>query len=248
MLGGATAKTLRRGATACPRRPADRRRRSSSSFRPDGQTPTRSPRRSAARPRRPRTSRSSRGSERKGPPDALRRARAVSPSFPYPESAARALGRAAQRAEWLRRPAGTRAGSRRHRPRRAAHVVDRASRQATMSGLTPGDAPRCSSPTACRSCRAPRRDPDEPRSPRPELGFPVVVKTAAPGAHKTESGGVALDLARRRCGASGRRADRRPGDRPADGLAAARSCWPASSRTRSSGRWSPSAPVASSPS
>jgi acyl-CoA synthetase (NDP forming) len=28
-----------------------------------------------------------------------------------------------------------------------------------------------------------------------ELGFPVVVKTAAAGAHKTESGGVALDLA-----------------------------------------------------
>ncbi len=28
-----------------------------------------------------------------------------------------------------------------------------------------------------------------------ELGFPAVVKTAAPGAHKTETGGVALDLA-----------------------------------------------------
>ncbi len=28
-----------------------------------------------------------------------------------------------------------------------------------------------------------------------ELGFPVVVKSAAAGAHKTESGGVALDLA-----------------------------------------------------
>jgi acyl-CoA synthetase (NDP forming) len=27
-----------------------------------------------------------------------------------------------------------------------------------------------------------------------ELGYPVVVKTAAPGAHKTESGGIALDL------------------------------------------------------
>ena len=28
-----------------------------------------------------------------------------------------------------------------------------------------------------------------------ELGFPAVVKTAEPGAHKTEQGGVALDLA-----------------------------------------------------
>jgi acyl-CoA synthetase (NDP forming) len=27
-----------------------------------------------------------------------------------------------------------------------------------------------------------------------ELGFPVVVKTAAPGAHKTDTGGIALDL------------------------------------------------------
>ena len=27
-----------------------------------------------------------------------------------------------------------------------------------------------------------------------ELGLPVVVKTAAPGAHKTEVGGIALDL------------------------------------------------------
>jgi acyl-CoA synthetase (NDP forming) len=28
-----------------------------------------------------------------------------------------------------------------------------------------------------------------------ELGYPVVVKTAAPGAHKTDTGGLALDLA-----------------------------------------------------
>jgi acyl-CoA synthetase (NDP forming) len=28
-----------------------------------------------------------------------------------------------------------------------------------------------------------------------ELGYPVVLKTAAPGAHKTEQGGIALDLA-----------------------------------------------------
>ena len=27
-----------------------------------------------------------------------------------------------------------------------------------------------------------------------EIGYPVVVKTAAPGAHKTESGGIALEL------------------------------------------------------
>ena len=37
--------------------------------------------------------------------------------------------------------------------------------------------------------------PDEAVAAAAELGFPVVVKTAAPGAHKTELGGIALDLA-----------------------------------------------------
>jgi hypothetical protein len=36
--------------------------------------------------------------------------------------------------------------------------------------------------------------PDEAVAAATELGFPVVVKTAVAGAHKTESGGVALDL------------------------------------------------------
>src|SRR5206468_10246682 len=35
---------------------------------------------------------------------------------------------------------------------------------------------------------------DEAVEAAQELGFPVVVKTAEPGAHKTETGGVALDL------------------------------------------------------
>ena len=37
--------------------------------------------------------------------------------------------------------------------------------------------------------------PDEAVAAAEELGFPVVVKTARPGAHKTELGGIALDLA-----------------------------------------------------
>jgi len=36
---------------------------------------------------------------------------------------------------------------------------------------------------------------DEAAAAARELGLPAVVKTAAPGAHKTESGGIALDLA-----------------------------------------------------
>ena len=42
-----------------------------------------------------------------GIPQPLRRGRGRVASFAYPESAARALGRAAERAEWLRRPHGT---------------------------------------------------------------------------------------------------------------------------------------------
>ena len=72
-----------------------------------------------------------------------------------------------------------------------------------------------------------------------ELGFPVVVKSAVPGAHKTETGGVALGLAD---GAAAREAAGRiglpvivqpmAGDGPE--LIAG------SSRIRSSGRSSPS--------
>jgi acyl-CoA synthetase (NDP forming) len=36
--------------------------------------------------------------------------------------------------------------------------------------------------------------PDEAAAAAAKLGFPVVVKTAEPGAHKTELGGIALDL------------------------------------------------------
>ena len=43
---------------------------------------------------------------------------------------------------------------------------------------------------------------DEAVAAAEELGFPVVVKTAAAGAHKTETGGVALDLGGRGSGAA----------------------------------------------
>jgi acyl-CoA synthetase (NDP forming) len=36
--------------------------------------------------------------------------------------------------------------------------------------------------------------PDDAAAAAHELGYPVVVKTAAPGAHKTETGGVHVDL------------------------------------------------------
>ena len=59
-----------------------------------------------------------RSSPPRGSPRACSSPTPASPTFDYPESAARALGHAADRAEWLRRPAGDVARARRHRPAR----------------------------------------------------------------------------------------------------------------------------------
>ena len=56
---------------------------------------------------------------------------------------------------------------------------------------------------------------DEAVAAAAELGFPVVVKTAAPGVHKTDIGGVALDLRDEEAGARRGRADRRARGRAA---------------------------------
>ncbi len=122
-----------------------------------------------------------------GTPEALRAGRAT--TFPYPESAARALGRAAERASWLRRPQG----------RIPELDVDRSAARAVVDGvegwLEPADARRLLQAygvpvvpeLSCNSSKDAVRAAEE-------LGYPVVVKSAVPGAHKTETGGVALDL------------------------------------------------------
>jgi acetyl coenzyme A synthetase (ADP forming)-like protein len=129
-----------------------------------------------------------------GIPEPLRGSRNVA-AFAYPESAARALGRTAERADWLRRPHGA-------VPvldgidRDAAHrVTERALALSEDSWLDP---------TATRELLLAYGIPlvgervaatvDEAAEAARALGFPVVVKTAAPGAHKTETGGIALDL------------------------------------------------------
>ena len=120
-----------------------------------------------------------------------------------PESAARALGHAAERAEWLRRPRGHVPELDGDRPRRARALVETRSR-ADDAGSTPPQARALLDAYGIPLVAgARRRDRRRGASPRPrELGFPVVVKTAAAGAHKTESGGVALDLATRTRSAS----------------------------------------------
>ncbi len=130
----------------------------------------------------------------KGAPGSLQSVATV-PSFPYPEAAARALNRAAERGDWLRRPAGT----------IPELLVDQAAAEAVVNDalakgddvwLEPGQAralleayglpvvPERVVATAAAAAEAAE-----------ELGFPVVVKSAAAGAHKTESGGVVLNLA-----------------------------------------------------
>ena len=116
-------------------------------------------------------------------------------SYGYPESAARALGRAAARAEWLRRPAGsipTLGGIDRDGARR---IVSAALERAPDLWLDPDDTRALLEaygiPVVEQRVAG---TPEEAAGFATQLGFPVVVKTAVAGAHKTESGGVVLDL------------------------------------------------------
>ena len=128
----------------------------------------------------------------KGGPASLRSAAEV-PAFAYPEAAARALGRAAERGEWLRRPAGT----------TPELDCDRAEAQAVVAQAVASGGGWLDAEQARRLLEAygvplvPERvaaATGEAVDAARELGFPVVLKTAAPGAHKTEHGGIALDL------------------------------------------------------
>jgi acetate---CoA ligase (ADP-forming) len=110
--------------------------------------------------------------------------------FEYPESAARALGLAAQRAAWLRRPAGT----------TPEMSVDAAAGRAIVAAAPDGWLEPEAAQALLTAYGIPlvgerhAGTPDEAAAVAVELGLPVVVKTAAAGAHKTETGGVALDL------------------------------------------------------
>jgi acyl-CoA synthetase (NDP forming) len=116
-------------------------------------------------------------------------------TFAYPESAARALGIAAGRAEWLRRPAGVVP---------AVDGVDRAAARRLVDAALADAADVWLDPPATRDLLSAYGVPlvpeqvvataDEAVAAAGSLGLPVVLKTAAAGVHKTESGGVALNL------------------------------------------------------
>ena len=117
-------------------------------------------------------------------------------NFGYPESAARALGLAAARADWLRRPAGSVPSIRGIDAARARTVVTEALTAGDDVWLTPQQARALLEsygiPVVPERIAA---TPDEAVAAAAELGLPAVVKSAEPGAHKTETGGVALGLA-----------------------------------------------------
>jgi acetate---CoA ligase (ADP-forming) len=130
-----------------------------------------------------------------GTPETLTEAGSPVATFAYPESAARALGIAAGRAEWLRRPAGSVP---------ALDGVDRAAaRQLVNTALAESDDVWLD-PPATRALLSAYGVPlvpeqvvagaDEAVAAARSLGLPVVLKTAVAGVHKTESGGVALNL------------------------------------------------------
>ncbi|HEU4942149.1 MAG TPA: acetate--CoA ligase family protein, partial [Gaiellaceae bacterium] len=116
-------------------------------------------------------------------------------NFPYPESAARALGLAAARAAWLRRPAGSVPAVDGIDPARARAVVDGALADEADAWLTAEQVRELLQ--AYGIPVVPERvaeTVDEAVAAATELGYPVVVKSAVPGAHKTETGGIALGL------------------------------------------------------
>ena len=130
-----------------------------------------------------------------GMPAALREGARPIAGFSYPESAAAALGHAAARADWLRRPAGTVPELADIDPRRAREIVVAALERADDAWLAPPEVR-----SLLEAYGLPLVEEryvateDEGLAAANELGFPVVAKTTAPGVHKTERGGVALDL------------------------------------------------------
>jgi acetyl coenzyme A synthetase (ADP forming)-like protein len=130
-----------------------------------------------------------------GTPNSLKERSSPVATFSYPESAAHALGVAAGRAEWLRRPVGTVP---------ALDGIDRnVARSLVDSALTETD-DLWLDPAATRALLSAYGVPlvvehvvetaDEAVACWRALGRPVVLKTGGAGVHKTESGGVALNL------------------------------------------------------
>jgi acetyl coenzyme A synthetase (ADP forming)-like protein len=129
------------------------------------------------------------------PPPLLREPRRVA-AFAYPESAARALGRAAERAAWLRRPAGVIPALDGIDEHAATDVIREALRGSTDAWLEPARVRALLDAYGIPFVRElVAESADEAAAAAAELGYPVAVKTAVPGAHKSDEKLLALDLA-----------------------------------------------------
>lgn len=130
-----------------------------------------------------------------GTPAALLREPRRVAAFPYPESAARALGRAVERAEWLRKPVGRVPELDGVDEGAAAGVVERALSGSSDLWLEPREVRQLLTvygiPVVEERLAV---SAEEAIAAAEHLGYPVVVKTAEAGAHKTETGLLALDL------------------------------------------------------
>ncbi len=136
---------------------------------------------------------------RHGVPEGLRSLkRGHIPSYAFPESAVRVLSRAVRYGEWLERPEG--------RERAFADLDAAAARRALESARSRLDGsagwlspPEVGAVLGAYGIRVPEarpaRDGKEAVAAARELGFPVVVKLFSHNlAHKTDVGGVRLDL------------------------------------------------------
>ena len=130
-----------------------------------------------------------------GVPAVLREPGAAVTTLPYPESAARALALAVERSSWLRRP---------HEPPATSTEIDRGAARAIVASALSYHGDAWLEPAQTRSLLEAYGVPlvgervatsaDEAASAAAALGYPAVIKTALPGLHKTDVGGVALDL------------------------------------------------------
>jgi acetyl coenzyme A synthetase (ADP forming)-like protein len=130
-----------------------------------------------------------------GIPDVFRRPDSHVAAFAYPEAAARALGRAAERAEWLRQPFGSVPHLEDIDRTKAERVIEEASARGADVWLEAAETRELL--LAYGLPLVPERAAstvDEAVAAAEELGYPVVVKTALAGAHKTDIGGIAVDL------------------------------------------------------
>src|SRR5450755_377913 len=122
---------------------------------------------------------------------------AAVPAYAYPESAARALGRAAVYGTWLATPAGTVPELDRIRATDAraliAAFLDRLPGGGWLPPAEAGELLRCYGIPLVETRMA--GDPGAAARAAAELGCPVVIKAEVPGLlHKSDAGAVRLDL------------------------------------------------------